>query len=92
MMDKYAWSAAAYYSAKRIISRKYRNKSFLAEELLREVIKDIGETADFRAWGHVIRSLSSDGFIHHFGYAAAKSSHYSPKKVWMKVPNWTTKP
>ena len=89
MMDKYAWQAASYYSAKRIISRKYRAKAFLAEELLREVIKDIGETADFRAWGHVIRSLASDGFIRHEGYAAAKSSHYSPKKVWMKVPCWS---
>lgn len=92
MMDKYAWQAAAFYSAKRIVARKYRAKAFLAEELLREVIKDIGETADFRAWGHVIRSLASDGFINHCGYASAKSSHYSPKKLWIKVPNWTTKP
>lgn len=89
MMDKYAWQAASFYSAKRIIARKYRAKSFLAEQLLIDVVKDIGETTDFRAWGNVIRSLATDGFIRHNGYAAAKSSHYSPKKVWIKVPHWS---
>lgn len=89
MMDKYVWQAASYYSAKRIIARKYRAKSFLAEQLLIDVVNDIGETTDFRAWGNVIRSLASDGFIRHDGYAAAKSSHYSPKKVWIKVPHWS---
>lgn len=88
MMDKYAWQAAAFYSAKRIISRKYRTKAFLAEELLREVIKDIGETVDFRAFGGVVRSLSADGFIHSTGYAPAKSSNGSGKKVWEKSKNW----
>lgn len=92
MLDKYSWSAAAYYSAKRIIARKYRAKAFLAETLLIDVVKDIGETTDFRVWGHVIRSLARDGLIHNFGFAAAKSSHYSPKKLWMKVPSWTAKP
>ena len=91
MMDKYAWQAASFYSAKRIIARKYRAKSFLAEQLLIDVVKDIGETTDFRAWGNVIRSLASDGFIRHNGYAAAKSSHYSPKNLWMKVPKWGSK-
>lgn len=89
MMDKYAWQAAAYYSAKRIIARKYRAKAFLAEELLREVIKDIGETYDLRSFGGVIRSLSADGFIQRNGYAAAKSSNGSGKPVWEKVPHWS---
>ena len=88
MMDKYAWQAAAFYSAKRIIARKYRAKAFLAEELLREVIKDIGETYDLRSFGGVIRSLSADGFIQRNGYAAAKSSNGSWKPVWSKVPHW----
>ena len=91
MIDKYSWSAAAYYSAKRIIARKYRAKTFLAEELLREVVKDIGETYDYRCWGSVIRSLSSDALIHQFGYAAAKSSNGSAKPVWLKVPYWSKK-
>lgn len=91
MMDKYAWQAAAYYSAKRIIARKYRSKSFLAEELLRDVVKDIGETMDFRTFGGTIRSLSNDGFIQRIGYAAAKSSHGSAKPCWIKVPHWGKK-
>ena len=89
MMDKYAWQAAAYYSAKRVIARKYRAKAFLAEELLKDVVKDIGETSDFRVWGNVVRELSKDRFIQANGYAAAKSSHYSPKRVWVKVPCWS---
>lgn len=91
MMDKYAWQAASYYSAKRIIARKYRAKSFLAEELLREVVKDIGETMDFRTFGGTIRSLSNDGFIRSNGYAAARTSNGSGKKVWQKVKSWTKK-
>lgn len=87
-MDKYAWQAAAFYSAKRIISRKYRNRAFLAEHLLADVIKDIGETVDFRAFGGVVRSLSADGFIKRAGYAAAKSSNGSIKPKWIKSPNW----
>lgn len=89
MMDKFAWQASAYYSAKRIIARKYRAKAFLAEELLREVVKDIGETMDFRTFGGTIRSLSSDGFIRRNGFAAAKSSNGSAKPVWIKVPHWS---
>lgn len=89
MMDKYAWQAAAYYSAKRIIARKYRTKSFLAEELLIDVIWDIGETLDFRAFGGTIRSLSNDGFIRRNGFAAAKTSRGSIKPVWIKVPHWS---
>lgn len=82
MMDKYAWQALAFYSAKRIIARKYRAKAFLAEELLREVIKDIGETYDYRTWGNVIKALASDSLINHTGFAPAKTSHGSVKKLW----------
>lgn len=91
MLDKYSWSAAAYYSAKRIIARKYRSKAFLAEELLRDVVKDIGETYDLRTFGGTIRSLSADGCIRRNGYAAAKSSNGSIKPVWVKVPHWSKK-
>lgn len=91
MLDKYSWSAASYYSAKRIIARKYRNKAFLAEELLRDVVKDIGETYDLRTFGGTIRSLSADGCISRNGYAAAKSSNGSIKPVWIKVPSWSKK-
>lgn len=91
MMDKFAWQAAAYYSARRIIARKYRAKAFLAEELLVDVVKDIGETIDFRAFGGTIRSLSNDGFIRRNGFAAAKTSRGSIKPVWIKVPDWGKK-
>lgn len=91
MMDKYAWQAAAYYSAKRIIARKYRAKAFLAETLLADVVKDIGETYDYRCWGAVVRSLSKDGLIFDFGYAPAKTSHGSGKKLWLKWPKWSKK-
>ena len=84
MMDKYAWQAASFYSAKRIIARKYRAKEFLAEELLRDVVKDIGETYDLRCYGCIIKSLSSDGFIEKAGFANAKTSHGSPKNLWKK--------
>ena len=90
-MDKYAWQAASYYSAKRIIARKYRAKAFLAETLLADVVKDIGETYDLRTFGGTIRSLSSDGFIRRNGFAAAKTSRGSIKPVWQKVPDWGKK-
>lgn len=91
MMDKYAWQALAFYSAKRIIARKYRAKAFLAEELLRDVVKDIGETYDLRTFGGTIRSLSADGCIRRNGYAAAKTSNGSAKPVWVKVPKRSKK-
>ena len=91
MLDKYSWSAAAYYSAKRIISRKYRAKAFLAEELLRDVVKDIGETYDYRCFGSVIRSLRGDGLIYNYDIAPAKSSNGSLKNLWRKTNSWSKK-
>lgn len=91
MLDKYSWSAAAYYSAKRIIARKYRVKAFLAETLLADVVKDIGETYDYRCFGSVVKSLSADGFITTFRFAPAKSSNGGCKRLWDKVPNWSKK-
>lgn len=91
MMDKYAWQAASYYSAKRIIARKYRSKAFLAETLLADVVKDIGETYDYRCWGAVIRSLLSDKLIERSGFSAAKTSNYAPKHLWKKSKGWSKK-
>lgn len=91
MIESNSWKSLAYYSAKRIIARKYRAKSFLAEELLVDVVKDIGETMDFRTFGGTIRSLSNDGFIQRIGYAAAKTSNGSAKPEWIKVPHWGKK-
>lgn len=91
MLDKYSWSAAAYYSAKRIIARKYRAKSFLAETLLADVVKDIGECFDYRVWGGVVRCLSSDGYIKINSFGRAKSSRGSFKPKWVKCPDWWKK-
>ena len=89
VMDNAAWASVAYSAAKKIIARKYRAKPFLAEQLLWHVINEIGMTYDFRVFGGVIRSLSNDGFIRSNGYAAARTSNGSGKKVWVKVPNWS---
>lgn len=88
MMDKYAWAAAAYYSAKRTISRKFRNKPFRAEQILVEVVKDIGDTYDLRSFGGVIQSLRNDGLIEHAGHSPAKTSNGSPKNQWKKSGKW----
>ncbi|CAL1778204.1 hypothetical protein BRC2024_HCTLARHO_CDS_0014 [Acinetobacter phage vB_AbaS_Silvergun] len=89
MMDKQAWQNAAFFTAKRIIANKYRSRAFLAEELLADVVQAIDDVFDRRAWGGVIRTLSSDGYIRRNGYAAAKSSNGSGKPVWIKVPGWS---
>lgn len=91
MMSKDEWTTAAYYSARRVIAAKHRKGKFLAEKLLRHVVEDIGETADFRAFGPVIQSLKADRLIECAGYAPAISSNYSPKKLWRKVSRWSCK-
>lgn len=91
MMSKDEWTTAAYYSARRVIAAKHRKGKFLAENLLRQVVTDIGETADFRSFGPVIQSLKADGLIECSGYAPAISSNYSPKKLWRKLPRWSCK-
>lgn len=88
MLDKSAWQAGAYYSARRVIASKFRTKGFTAEDVLQEVVKDIGFTSDFRAFGNVIQSLHSDGLIYKDGYRAAKSSNYSAKPIWRKSAKW----
>lgn len=91
MMDKQAWQSAAFFTAKRLIANKYRYKSFLAEHLLADVVARVGDVYDRRAWGTVIRTLSSDGLIYSVGYAPAKSSHGSGKKLWNKSRGWGKK-
>lgn len=91
VMGNAAWASVAYSAAKKIVATKYRAKSFLAEELLKDITAKVGEPWDRRTMGGVIRALSSDGCIRRNGFAAAKTSHGSIKPVWIKVPHWSKK-
>lgn len=91
VMDNAAWASVAYSAARKIIATKYRNRPFLAEELLKDITDKVGEPWDRRTMGGVIRALSSEGFICCDGVAAAKTSRGSIKPLWIKVPHWSKK-
>lgn len=83
-MNKSEWLDQAYYAATRAL--RYTNKPFLAEDLLKKVLKYVDAPADARAWGNVIRRLHADKRIVRNGVAPAKTSHDSLKIQWVKVP------
>lgn len=83
VMDNAAWASVAYSAAKKIIARKYRAKSFLAEHLYRDLVKKVGEPFDARTNGQVIKALAADKEIIHTGFAPAKTSNGSVKKLWL---------
>lgn len=89
VMENAAWASVAYSAAKKIIARKYRAKSFLSEELLKDIVAQVGEPWDRRTMGTVIRGLNCDGLIIRCGVAGAKTSRGSLKPVWIKVPMWS---
>lgn len=91
VMENSAWASVAYSAARKIIATKYRNRAFLAEHLYQDIIKKVGDPFDARTHGQVIKALSSDGLIWNDGYAPAKSSHGSGKKVWFKSEGWSKK-
>lgn len=59
-----------------------RESDFTAEQLLPAVIVACGEPSDRRSFGSVIRRLARDGRIVRAGFAAAATSHNSPKPLW----------
>ena len=91
VMDNAAWASVAYSAARKIISTKYRKRAFLAEHLYQDIVKKVGEPYDARSHGRVIKALSNDKLIVSVGYAAARTSNGSGKKVWQKVSDWGKK-
>lgn len=82
VMENAVWASVAYSAAKKIIARKYRAKSFLSEELLKDIVDQVGEPFDARTMGSVVKALASDGSIIHTGFAPAKTSNGSVKNLW----------
>lgn len=85
-MNKDEWMSAALFSAKKIVKRWKRSYStFTAEQLLREVEKDIGDAHERRWFGATILTLKADRVIARCGYSPAKSSHGSMKPRYQPV-------
>lgn len=91
VMDNAAWASVSYSAARKIIATKYRKRAFLAEHLYQDIVKKVGEPYDARTMGRVIRALSCDALIQPVGYAPARTSNGSGKKVWIKSPYWSKK-
>lgn len=61
------------------------HEPFLTEDVRAWASDFIGEPHDGRAWGHVMREVAKQGVIRKVGYAAARSSHLTPKVLWEHV-------
>jgi hypothetical protein len=77
------WESRAYMAARMVIlkTRGY----FLAETILPAVIDMAGEPKDRRSFGTVMTWLRANGYIKPAGYSAARTSHNSPKRRWVKA-------
>ncbi len=82
--EKAEWQSAANYAARKAL--RYMRGPWLAEDLLRNVLKYVPEPADRRQFGPVIQALARDKVIDFHGYAPAKTSRGSPKCQWRKMP------
>lgn len=83
-MTKDDWQNAAYHATRKLL-RKQGGKRLMAEQLLAPVIEAVGEPTDRRSYGAVIRRLHADGHIRRAGIGNARTSHRSPKPLWMTV-------
>ena len=81
--SKEKWQSMAYFASKKAIKRHCG--PFLAEKILAEVVKNIGEPLDRRSYGGVIQSLHKDGFIERIGYGSAVTSNRAPKVLWIRA-------
>lgn len=79
-----AWQDAAFFAARKVL-RRHKGCVLLAEDILRPVIDTVGEPADRRSFGGVIRRLRADGHIKPSGVGRARSSHGSLKPRWRAV-------
>lgn len=77
------WTSAAIPVARKIVRRM--RKSFMAEEIMPEVVKRVGQPKEPRNFGAVIQALSREGEIRMVGYAFARTSNNSPKILWAKA-------
>lgn len=84
-MNKDEWLSAAHFSARKMLRRWKDKRPFVAEVLLAAVEMDIGPANERRWFGATILALKADKLIAPAGYAAAKSSHGSPKHRWRIV-------
>ena len=75
------WQSAAYNVVRRLL-RNRKGQHLLAEELLPLVVCKIGEPADRRSFGHVIKRLHADGVMTRAGFGRARSSNNSAKPRW----------
>lgn len=81
-MNKDEWLSAAHFSARKMLRRWKDKRPFVAEVLLAAVEMDIGPANERRWFGAVIKEMSQSGVIIHKGFAPAKTSHGSVKKLW----------
>lgn len=77
-MNKHEWQTAAYYALVRFAIQQ--SKPFIIEQA-RAKIK-IEPPADLRWWGSVTKTAINEGVLWPCGWAPAKSSHNSPKRMY----------
>ena len=80
---KEGWTDLAL-STLRLYLQKHRRQRFLCEDVVEFAKAWIDSAPDNRAWGAVIVTAHREGLIRRTGsYRKARSSHLSPKPVWV---------
>jgi hypothetical protein len=74
------WTEHAYNF---LLNFAQHHEQFLTEEVVNASRQSVPWSHDNRAWGAVIQKASRDRVISKQGYRNAKSSHYSPKPLWI---------
>lgn len=77
-MNKQAWQSAAYHALVRFA--KQASKPFTIEQAREKIAID--PPADLRWWGAVTKTAKREGVLRESGWAPARSSNYSPKRVY----------
>lgn len=77
-----AWLGAARWHLRALLP----GTVFLAEQIAASVAQRGLSTPDARALGVVIREAARDGLIETAGFAPARTSHGSPKRLWRRCP------
>lgn len=82
---KAQWRQWAYDYFKGLVS--LTTKPFLAEDLIEKALAEgiWCPAPDPRAYGGIFKMLAKDKVIMKVGYASARTSHASPKTLWMRV-------
>lgn len=82
---KAEWRQWAYDYFKGLVA--LTTKPFLAEDLIEQALAEAiwCPAPDPRAYGGIFKMLAKDKVIMKVGYASARTSHASPKTLWMKT-------